>query len=445
VFIARDGEKRDGCPGLILWTSVDPTRCRSADTNDQRQSGLNSILTQATLMNPYLPPEILDYIVDLLHGEPEALKECCLVSTSWVSRTRKHLFAHIRFRSADDLRSWKKTFQDVANSPARHTHTLSVGRPRHVVAADAEEGGWIQAFSGVASLDVDSNHFLEASEVSLTPFHRFSPTLKSLHIRPIRLPYPQLFDLICSFPLLEDLNLKGGDGLFDGDDYPHGSQTVAPSTSPPFTGSLSLNIYGGLGEILRQLLDLPNGLHFRTLTFLWDREKYLRWIRELVVKCSHTLESLDVAYIYRCTSIRICDHTNNLIVFLVAPASASFSLSKATKLRDAAFRPDSQNIEWVIMALETITPEHQELRQISIYVPYHLTLYNVGADIRQSLGEKISRRWSDLDRLLVQFWESRSIRPRVGCVRVGEEGQNTEHLIGCLLPETTKRGIVDPV
>ena len=29
-----------------------------------------------------LPPEILDYILDLLHDEPEALKECCLVSKS---------------------------------------------------------------------------------------------------------------------------------------------------------------------------------------------------------------------------------------------------------------------------------------------------------------------------------------------------------------------------
>ena len=48
----------------------------------------------------------------------------------------------------------KKT-QDIANSPAYHTRFLFVGCPRVVTASDAEEGGWIRAFSGVERLDVD--------------------------------------------------------------------------------------------------------------------------------------------------------------------------------------------------------------------------------------------------------------------------------------------------
>ena len=43
--------------------------------------------------NPYLPQETLDYIVDLLHDEPETLRERCLLSKPWIPRTRKHLFA----------------------------------------------------------------------------------------------------------------------------------------------------------------------------------------------------------------------------------------------------------------------------------------------------------------------------------------------------------------
>jgi len=39
-----------------------------------------------------LPPEILDYyILDLLHNEPETLKQCCLVSRLWAPRIRKYL------------------------------------------------------------------------------------------------------------------------------------------------------------------------------------------------------------------------------------------------------------------------------------------------------------------------------------------------------------------
>ena len=153
-----------------------------------------------------LPPEIHDYIVDLLHNTPGTLEKCCLVSKSWVARTRKHLFAVVLFDTKRALESWKETFPDSANSPGYYTRTLFVGCPEFIVAADAEEGGWIRAFSGVTNLDVSNGKgFLNASMIPLTPFHKFASTLKSLHIFPIPLPSQQLFDLIRSSPLLEDL------------------------------------------------------------------------------------------------------------------------------------------------------------------------------------------------------------------------------------------------
>jgi len=260
------------------------------------------------MTDPYrhLPPEILDYIIDLLHDEPETLKQCCIVSKSWVPRTRIHLFADIKFRSASELESWKKTFPVIANSPARQAHTLFVGCARFVRAADAEEGGWIRAFSSVKRLDVDNDsRYLKASEVSLTPFYKFSPTLKSLRISPILFPFPQVFDLILSFPLLEDLALDGrNESWFHGGNL-HRPQTVVPSTSPVFSGSLIFHILGGAGNPAGQLLDLPNGLHFRNIALSWGRVEDLWWITELVEKCSHTLESLDIDYTFRRTSIHI--------------------------------------------------------------------------------------------------------------------------------------------
>jgi len=103
-----------------------------------------SLKAETAMSKPYLPRETVDYIIDLPCGEPKTLKQCCLVSKPWVPRTRKHLFAYIRFRYADDLESWKKTFPDVVNSPACHARELLVGCPWLVVAADAGEGGWIQ-------------------------------------------------------------------------------------------------------------------------------------------------------------------------------------------------------------------------------------------------------------------------------------------------------------
>jgi len=248
------------------------------------------------MSNPYLLPETLDCVVDILHNEPETLKTCCLVSKPWVPRTRRHLFADIKFSSMGDLSSWKKTFPDVANSPAHHARSLFIGCPEFVTAADAEEGGWIQAFSGVTSLTVDNGKWLSGtSSTPLVPFYKLASTLKSLRMSPILLPSPQLFNLIRSSPLLEDLTLIGHEKRSGNVDSPHWSQPVVSSTLPPLTGTLNLGISGGMGGTVRGLLDLPNGLHFRTFTLSWTRKEDLRWITMLVEKCSHTLELLCVA------------------------------------------------------------------------------------------------------------------------------------------------------
>ena len=253
--------------------------------------------------NPYLPRETLDYIVDFIHDKPEALKECCLVSKSWVPRTRRHLFAHIEFHSAEDFKSWKKAFPDPSSSPAHHTHSLFVRHARVVMMADAEAGGLIRTFSRVVWLGLGlgfSDNKLTLSdlleEISLVPFYNFSPILKSLRVDSILLPCSQIFNLVRSFPLLEDLTLTGYDELWDAENDPHGSQTIVPSDSPAFTGSLDLAGLGGVWDIVHRLLDLPSGLHFRRLNLLCYDDGDLRWIVKLVVACSNTLEYLDVAY-----------------------------------------------------------------------------------------------------------------------------------------------------
>jgi hypothetical protein len=243
------------------------------------------------MADPYLLPEILDYIVDLLHDQPKTLKGCCLVSKSWVPRTRKYLFADIKLRSAGDLKSWRKAFPNHANSPAYHTHTLFIGCPQAVKEADAEEGGWIQTFSRVERLMVDCTRAaFNNTEISLAPFHKFSPSLKSLRVISLIIPRPQVFNLIHSLPLLEDLTLIGhGASAANGDE-----PTVVPSTSPAFTGTLELFLYQGMAYTARRLLNLPNGLHFRKLNLLWHDEEDIRWMVELVVACCDTLEYLDV-------------------------------------------------------------------------------------------------------------------------------------------------------
>ena len=136
-------------------------------------------------------------------------------------------------------------------------------------------------------------------------------------------------------------------------------------------------------------------------------------------------------------TVDICVRTDNLLLLPGESRSAPVDLSKATKLKDVTFRPGLQRVEWVIRALQTITPEHRDLRQITIRMPWY-PLAEVLANIRQTVGDTHYRLWLDLDRLLVQLWESRSIRPKV--IRMK---RCTEESVGRFFPEITKREIID--
>jgi len=196
------------------------------------------------MSNPYrsyLPPEILDYIVDLLQDEREALKECCLVSKSWIPRTRKHLFAYIGFHDWRDLRAWGWAFPDSSRSPTHYTHTLTV-YPHTIIVVSAREGIWVPVMSRVLLSGLNGGH--DKSEIYLLPFYRFSSSFKSLRVVTLATPNSWVFDGIWCLPLLENLT------------------------------STAHNI--------------------STIECAWWVEKDLRWIMALLAGCPDTLECLDI-------------------------------------------------------------------------------------------------------------------------------------------------------
>ena len=164
--------------------------------------------------------------------------------------------------------------------------------------ADAAEGGWISTFSHVVSLVL--NHGINPPTVpfktSFAPFYQFSPTIKVLSVTTFLLSLPQVFNLIHSLPLIEDLDLSGTDTVAH-DNERYGPRIVVSSpVSPKLTGSLRIFLFKGLAGTLRRLLDLPNGVHFRKIRLFWCKKvQDLQYLTELVVACSDTLEDLFVA------------------------------------------------------------------------------------------------------------------------------------------------------
>ena len=253
------------------------------------------------MSNPSLPPEIFDYIVDLLYDNQEALRECCLVSRSWIPRTRKHLFANVTFSTPNILQSWKDTFPDPFDSPAHHTRTLTYSQS----VVDATAADWIAGFSHVVHLEVtDRGTPGTQTTASFIPFHGFSPAIKTLLVDFTTLPTLAIFNLILSFPLLENLFVTTHFRT-DHDDSSSGLLTAVPPQNPPtFTGSLCLFTTGGMESIASRLLSFPGGIHFRKLTLTWDHEADGPSIAALVRECSDTLESLKIHVFTFSTSIQ---------------------------------------------------------------------------------------------------------------------------------------------
>jgi hypothetical protein len=245
-------------------------------------------------MPPVLPQELLDQAIDLLRDESDALKSCCLVSKSWIPRTRKYLFACVRFSTVASLQSWKTAFPDPSSSPAPYTRYLSIICPPVPTTIHPEDTDWISTFSQVVHLDVDMRNADPHAAISLVQFHGFSSQLRSLSIYMKFLPLSplQLLDFIMSFPLLENISVDTF--RVDGDERDGQLIAVKPSAPPALTGTLRLDVWQGMHPIASPLLSVPNNLHFRKLDLTWHRGGDISLTEALVEVCHPTLESLKI-------------------------------------------------------------------------------------------------------------------------------------------------------
>ena len=238
-------------------------------------------------MSSPLPPEILDHIIDHLHDEPTALKTCCLVSKSWIPRTRIHLFDRVEFQSLGSVKLWMEAFPDPSTSPAHYTSALALFNFETVNAAISEACSWVQSFNRIVEFQVEVSG-RDSDLLSLTQLHRLSPLVESLILFYPSIPHPQALDFICSFPLLRDILVCSA--LYPKDNT-YG--WVPPQTSPKFTRSLYLT--GNFRNITCGLLSLPGGLHFSKIKVSGPIETGDS--REALVSiCSGTLRSLFIEH-----------------------------------------------------------------------------------------------------------------------------------------------------
>lgn len=99
-------------------------------------------------------------------------------------------------------------------------------------------------------------------------------------------------------------------------------------------------------------------------------------------------------------------------------------------------------ITWITTALKTITSEHTALQWISIHFLFIQS--EQLSDVGEFEGDEVYRQWMDLDSILVHLWELRACRTKA--VLDGKSGGETTYgYIEGVLPEMTKRGLIDLV
>jgi hypothetical protein len=374
-----------------------------------------------TVMSPSFPPEIFDLVIDDLKDELTTLKACCLVSKSWVPRTRRRLFALVVFASdgaKNTLETWMKAFPDPSDSPAHYARSLKISGSAAVEAATTHAHAWVRPFNTIVRLVVGMRR--DISDVTLIRLHGLSPTLKSLNVVSDFLPLSEVIDLACSFPFLEDLSC-----YFRTSKSPICDPHDIPSTSPKLTGSLVL--CGEYRSITSRLLELPGGLHFSNIRMACVD---VGWVTSLISRCSHTLESLCLFFISAFYPAPvIAQHSPLLNSPDKLNTPAPLDLSKLAKLKHVEFLWGRWDIQWITTSLQTA--KSKCLRQITITI-------NPFPSFFTQVGETIYREWQDLDRLLVDLWTSRSIVPKLRFHKE-YEGNTLEELV----PQLCSRGVVE--
>ncbi|KAF9785516.1 hypothetical protein BJ322DRAFT_1063581 [Thelephora terrestris] len=249
-----------------------------------------------------LPRDVVEHILYFLCEDKRTLKVVSLTCRALFSAARRLIHRKI------ELATWKvyspsKLADRVAVKvlPARkvreaHMQYLSVAGGRGLLGYTRELIIAIGPSFSPETLETCLHQFRSFEQVQILRIHQFDlasflphferyftqfvPTLRSLHLPDVVGSDREVLEFICKFPRLDDLSLKLSSACST-DDPPRPSM----EPSPPLRGKLILRGWGFPPS--RFLLEIPGGLHFRSI----DVGKVGKAnLDEVLVACSSTLE-----------------------------------------------------------------------------------------------------------------------------------------------------------
>jgi hypothetical protein len=265
-------------------------KCRSRP-HDALLSATSFSPTHFEMTTPYLPPELVEHIIDMLVGDRQSLLSCSLASVNWVHRSRHHLFASIRLHSLSNLQSW---FSTGLGPCSHHVRTL------HLV---QDEFKWItpetlektqsglSSFYNVKSLSITNLNLATYDEGSLARFFGHFSNLTSLSVEKFTGHPDALVYFICMFPELDNLKIDSLTMVKTAKAFP------SPTVTPRFRGKFSLsNLKTNGTAMVTPLMALP--MAFEDVCVEYCRFETPKPVRDLFVACQRTMKKIKVRKIY---------------------------------------------------------------------------------------------------------------------------------------------------
>ena len=147
--------------------------CMSVESTVTPDNSFSSSHALAKDAGPRFPQEVCDIIIDHLHGEQTALRQCSLVCTSWMASSSLHLFERL---------SW----------PPARLHTRAWPRPRVKTCVSLPFAALLGSLQSSTRLTVSVRFLLLSSYQSDIMFHEEGEPLSFAVLQAIIMLLPRL-------------------------------------------------------------------------------------------------------------------------------------------------------------------------------------------------------------------------------------------------------------